>query len=322
MRHGSRCSHDALFRSTFSTPAHAAALLRSILPPEVCAEIDWGSLRALSGGRIGKVLEERRIDLLLSARVAGREMHLMFLVEHRSTPEKRMVVRMLEYMAVLWQSVPAGEPLVPILPVVVHHGPSGWTAARSMRELLDLDEDLEALLGDRLLSLALTIDDLAHVTPEEIAARRGSAQVRLVLGVLRDARTVESVGELLSRWAELVRAALEEDPTLDAVVLVLRYISTVRDERLDDVIEAARQIGREAEEAAMTLYERLIAEGEAKGKAEGKAEGMAALILRQLGRFGPVPPELSARVRAASVDELAAMADRMMSATSAADVVG
>src|SRR5690606_41393039 len=134
----------------------------------------------------------------------------------------------------------------------------------------------------------------------------------------RDARTAERVGGLLSRWAALVREALAEDPTLDAVVLVLRYISKVRDERLDDVLEHARQIGQEAEEATMTLYDRLIAEGEAKGiakgiakgVAEGEAKGMAALILRQLERFGPIPPEVAARVRAASVEELVAMADR------------
>ena len=326
--------HDRLFRSTFSVPAHAAALLRSILPPEVCAEIDWGSLSAVKGDRITKVLRERNIDLLLSARIAGREVCLMFLVEHQSKPEKRMVVRMLEYMAVLWRAMPAKEPLVPILPIVVHHGASGWTAARSMRELLRLDADLEALLGDRLVSMTLTIDDLARLTPEQIAARRASAQVRLVLGMLRDARMAESVGELLSRWAALVREALAEDPTLDAVVLVLRYISKVRDERLDDVLDAARQIGQEAEEATMTLYERLIAEGEAKGiakgiakgkaegMAEGEAKGMAALILRQLARFGPISPEVAARVRAASVEELVAMADRMASAKSIAEVVG
>jgi hypothetical protein len=49
---------------------------------------------------------------------------------------------------------------------------------------------------------------------------------------------------------------------------------------------------------------------------------MAALILRQLARFGPIPPEVAARVRAASVEELVAMADRMAAAKSIAEVVG
>lgn len=209
-------AHDALFRAAFSTPERAAELVRALLPEEVC-RLDWSSLRVLGGDRIGKKLEERRIDLLLSTRIAGRETHLMFLVEHRSTPQARMVLRMLEYMAVLWRSAPESEPLVPIVPIVVHHGPRGWTAPRSMRELLQVDPALEAALGERLVSLTLTIDDLARVTPEQIAARRARAIVRLVLGMLRDARTAEDVGELLARWAALLTEAPEEDPELGAV---------------------------------------------------------------------------------------------------------
>ena len=77
----------------------------------------------------------------------------------------------------------------------------------------------------------------------------------------------------------------------------------------------------------MTLYDRLIAEGEAKGRAEGEAKGeakgKAELVLRMLTlRFGATPPELAERVRAASVDELDAMAERILTAASAADVVG
>ena len=320
-------AHDALFRATFSNPDRAAELVRSVLPAEVCRLVDWSSLRVLGGDRIGKVLEERRIDLLLAASIAGRETHLMFLVEHRSTPQARMVLRMLEYMAVLWRSAPESEPLVPIVPIVVHHGAMGWTAPRSMRELFDVDPALEAALGERLVSLTLTIDDLARVTPEQIAARQASAIARLVLGMLRDARTVEDVGELLARWAALVTAVLREDPELGAALLVLRYISQVRDEPLDEVIEAARRIGPKAEEAAMTLYDRLIAEGEAKGRAEGEAEGeakgKAELVLRMLTlRFGATPPELAERVRTARVDELDAMAERILTAASAAEVVG
>ena len=77
----------------------------------------------------------------------------------------------------------------------------------------------------------------------------------------------------------------------------------------------------------MTLYDRLIAEGEAKGKAEGeakgKAEGKAELVLRMLTlRFGALPAELAERLRAASADELDAMAERILTAASAGEVVG
>lgn len=120
-------------------------------------------------------------------------------------------------------------------------------------------------------------------------------------------------------WGGLVVRAIEEDPALDALTLVFRYISQVRDDPPEATLEAARSLGPKAEEAAMTTYDQLIARGEAKGKAKGKAE----LLLRQLSlRFGAVPAELAERVRAASVDELDAMAERILTAASAADVVG
>lgn len=37
--------HDAFFRSIFGDPAHAAAVLQSILPPTAAAHIDWPSLQ-------------------------------------------------------------------------------------------------------------------------------------------------------------------------------------------------------------------------------------------------------------------------------------
>ena len=58
------------------------------------------------------------------------------------------------------------------------------------------------------------------------------------------------------------------------------------------------------------------AQGRVEGKAEGKAEGSAEVIRRQLAvRFGPVAPEIEARVSTASADELAEMGVRILTAT-------
>lgn len=141
--------------------------------------------------------------------------------------------------------------------------------------------------------------------------------------MLRDARRAASVATLMSSWAELFRAALTEDPELDAVLLVFRYISQVREEPLDDVIDAAHAIGPDAEETVMTLYERILAEGEAKGIVKGMAEGKAELVLRLLAqRFGAIDPQLAERVRASSAEEIDAMIDRVLTAATTADVVG
>jgi hypothetical protein len=94
--------------------------------------------------------------------------------------------------------------------------------------------------------------------------------------------------------------------------------------------QLVRQVGSSAEEIAMTSAERLKAEGrvegraegEAKGRAEGKLGGQAELLLKQLSfRFGELSHDVQARVAAASLEQLAVYAERVLSAPSLDDVL-
>ena len=61
----------------------------------------------------------------------------------------------------------------------------------------------------------------------------------------------------------------------------------------------------------------------AQGRAEGALEGRAALVLRQLTRrFGPLPPAAAERLGAASVDELDAIGERLLTAQSLDEALG
>jgi hypothetical protein len=60
-----------------------------------------------------------------------------------------------------------------------------------------------------------------------------------------------------------------------------------------------------------------------RGKAEGEAEGKAEIVLRQLAlRFGPLSDGEVSRVRAATVADLDRFAERLLTASSVADVLG
>ena len=64
---------------------------------------------------------------------------------------------------------------------------------------------------------------------------------------------------------------------------------------------------------------RYVAEGMAKGRAEGRAELVLKLLTR---RFGPLPEGAEEQVRAASIDELDAFAERVLTAKSLDEVLG
>ena len=57
------------------------------------------------------------------------------------------------------------------------------------------------------------------------------------------------------------------------------------------------------------------AEGKAEGRVEGKAEGRAELVVRLLTlRFGPLGADARARISAASIEDLDAIGERLLTA--------
>lgn len=64
-------------------------------------------------------------------------------------------------------------------------------------------------------------------------------------------------------------------------------------------------------------------EGLSQGKLEGRQEGRVALIQRQLAlRFGPLPRFIAESVATASIDELDALGERLLTADSLAAALG
>ena len=310
--------HDALFKHVFSVPEHAAAELASVLPREVSARIAWSTLRLEPGSFVDPDLAERHTDLLFSAELGGRRGYLYLLYEHQSEPHRWMPLRVVGYTVKILESARARSPdasLPVVLAVVLHHGRGGWSTARSMGELFDADAEMLAALGDRVLALRIEIDDLAASSAEAIAARDMPPLVRVVLGVLRDARTLP-IDALIARWGALMIEAARAVGR-EALSVILRYLLEVQ--KIEDpklLLAAARAHGGvELEEVAMSAFDRV--------RAEGKAEGKAEMFLRMLTlKFGAPSDAIVERVRGASVAELDRFADRILSAATVEEVLG
>lgn len=97
---------------------------------------------------------------------------------------------MLVYMGRIWASLrDAGAAKLPvILPVVLHHSETGWTAARRFSELLDADDELLALARPFVPDFALTIDDLTGVAEIALLERQMTALAKVVMWMLRAVR--------------------------------------------------------------------------------------------------------------------------------------
>src|SRR5262249_6271453 len=134
--------HDALFKAAFSKLHHARGLLRTLVPEPIGRRIDWKTLRVENGMAVrDEDLGEERMDLVYSVRVGRRRILVYVLAEHQSTVDPWMALRLLSYLVALWRIYRAQHPrarkLPAILPIVVHHSPTGWTAPVTFEDLID-----------------------------------------------------------------------------------------------------------------------------------------------------------------------------------------
>jgi predicted transposase YdaD len=329
--------HDLFVRYTFGHPERAAAELRAALPSHLVSEVDWATLRPEPVSVVDPELRKTESDLLFSARLrTGRPLLLYVLLEHQSSVDRWMALRMLRYVVRLveqWrQKHPESTRLPVIIPLVMYHGTDEtWTAPRRVEELFDMPEEEEERERWRALvpRFEYLLDDLTAEREEALRARPGPPLVRLAWLALRYGRTGE-LAQRLPDWTVLftqVQAAPDGAEHLGMVVRYLLYIgdSTARrvtGQVLHSVVDAQR-----AEELMRSWGEELIERGMRRGLkqglAQGRAEGRAEDVLRILTARG-VHVADEARQRILSCTDIATLDrwfDRALNARTLSDVL-
>jgi predicted transposase/invertase (TIGR01784 family) len=317
--------HDALFKATFSDPARAAAELRAILPPALVKRIDFSTLRLAPGSFVDHKLRGTQSDLLFHCQVSGKPARLYVLFEHQSSSDELMAFRMLRYVVrILERHIDQARgsplPLPVVIPVVLHHSATGWTAAQRTLDLFDPELVELADIASYLPQLSFLLDDLGKLTDTQLADRALGDFVSLVLWSLRDSRSPERLLSSLEFWAEaLQRLALANPAALEQI---FRYLlGVIPDLEFKLFRSHLPEQAPAAEQVIMTMAEQLEAKGRAEGEARGRAEGLRRMLTHLLSlKFGPPPEGTRARIEAANEDELLLWSERVLTAESLVDV--
>jgi hypothetical protein len=242
------------------------------------------------------------------------------LLEHQRGVEKLMMLRLLVYMTRIWERLVRDDPhratIPAILPVLLHNSASGWSAATSFSEIVDLPERARAEMLARTPCFAADLVDLSPAQASVIAGEWLTAFGRLVLWALSvagdDARFLAEIGQM----AGAIHEALAAPDGYEALGALLRYISATHERlgprRFTEALTAAA--GKDEEKIIMTLLEQL--------EHKGSVEGRARMLLEQLAaKFGPVPDEVRARVMAADEATFRRWTLRVLTETTLAGVL-
>ncbi len=317
--------HDTYARRVFSQPDATADLVRHLFPKDVVEQLDLASLRLideqLGGDQLGPEIET---DFLWEARTTVGDSVLVYvLLEHQSTVDRWMALRMLRYRVRLWEAYRTREPdspLPPILPLVLYHGKKAWNAALDVAKLTTPLDDLTQLRA------AYRVLDVSSWRDEEILTMALGGMTQLALLALANSRRGVGLDAKLEAWARLIRSMVGFDQGFEAVVLMLEYWMRVnRLANLARAREIAASFSPKLEEVMQSFAEEMKEEGRQeglergmergleRGLAEGRVQERTAILRRMLERkFGSLPEGASTRLGTATPEDLELWLDRVL----------
>ena len=289
-------THDGFFKAIFSQPEHASAFFKSHLPASLVAQIDWSSMTLLPGSFVKSSLQQVHSDLLFSVRIGTREILLYLLFEHQSTPDPAMPLRTLGYMTeILTQHHKThGFPLPPVLSMVLHQGPDCWHISTAFEDLFELPEELAADLLPFLPKFHHALLDLTRFDP---ATEENDPRMQVVLQLMKLARQKE-----LLRFFQWLAGFSAKELSDNLLGLMLMY-ALHSDSDLDaKKIYHSLSTNPELEKNAMSVAEKLKAEG----RVEGQEKGLWIGKIQAFEEFLDCPISHNDTLSAMNVDELEA----------------
>jgi hypothetical protein len=310
-------------RLAFEAPPDATALLRELLPPSVREAIAWETLEGAGGSFVDRALADRHSDLLFVARLRTREPMLAYLLlEHQSTNDPAMPLRMLAYETRLWSRLRKAQPdlawLPPILGVLVSHPPGGWTSACAFEQLLA--PEVVAIPGLTALvpRFSMVVEDLAARSDAELQGRALPPFQRVALWLLRDARDPMRLLRGFDGWASTILEAGRTRSGADAIEVLIKYLYEILEPVYFDMLRAKLvELGTHSREIAMTIAEYL----QEQGRKEGQREGRVATLRSQLVyKLGPLDAAAEAHLEAATSEDLDRYVRRVLTADSLAAI--
>ncbi len=313
--------HDASYKLLFSHREMVADLIRGFVDGDWTRALDFETLERVREIGVSHDLREREDDILWRVRLTldgqRRWLYVYLLLEFQSTVDRFMAARLLTYVGLLFDDlrkageIGPGEPLPPVLPIVLYNGADTWTAKTSLRALLS-PEVPDGLLSwqPELRYLVLVEQDYADA---ELAARRNLVAA---LFRLERSRTPADIERVLSNLIDWLAAPEQTDLRRAFVVWLKRVLLPARVPGADipNIIEL--------QEMHDMLAERVKTWTE-DWKAEGRQEGEAKMLRRQLvRRFGELPDWVDGRLGDAGEAELETWADQVLDAESLEEIFG
>ncbi|MBW7876779.1 MAG: Rpn family recombination-promoting nuclease/putative transposase [Candidatus Cloacimonetes bacterium] len=135
-------SQDSIYKSLFSQPEVLESLLQYYGPPELHKLLDFKTLEDVGSDLLGEQGQKRQSDLIFKVHFFDKHyLYLILLLEIQGTQYNDMLVlRMLEYITLIWKKITQkdkkNKKLPPVLPILLHTGNRPFHKPTQIKKIL------------------------------------------------------------------------------------------------------------------------------------------------------------------------------------------
>lgn len=322
--------HDTGYKFLFSHAELVRELLEVFAPEGLAERLDFATLRPEKGSFVTPAMKQREDDIVWSVSLQGQRIYLYLLLEFQSSIDKGMPVRMMQYVAALYDHLLRGkqidlnEGLPPVLPIVIYNGDTRW---HHSAELFDLIAPHPDVLTPFQPHLRFWLLDEGSFSTDYLT---GLQRVMAAIFRMEHAHDLDEIKRAIRYLGQTV-ANSPLKPSIDKAVMAwMQYrlshkMPSWASTDTDDFLQGTDMIETNMERIRANLLAQGLAmgrqEGRQQGRQEGRQEGETLLLERQLTkRFGPLTDEVRMRLKSANPDQLALWSERILDASTLAQV--
>jgi predicted transposase/invertase (TIGR01784 family) len=280
-------SHDVFVKKAMSDKNVAKEFFEANLPQDILSQVDLGTLKQEKENYFDNTLGHGIVDLIYSANFGEDKGYLILLLEHQSTQDYNMPLRIMKYILKIcddYLKKNKGQKIPLIYPILFYGGETKYTAPLSLWSLFNNSERAKAFL-----TKPIQLVETNNFRKEDIRGRAYFGLMMYFMSRIREKDIFTSLQEVV----ELINR-ISNEGNIEYIESILYYVMERADsEKVEGILsEFKKAVTPEHSERLMTIAERLKEQGKEigiqigieKGIEKGKEEGVKKVAINMLLR--------------------------------------
>ncbi len=284
-----RNSHDSMYKKFFSNHRMVMQLLTGFVNDDWIKNIEFSTLERIDKSFVTDEFHGRESDMIYRVRLREDELYVFILLEFQSTVDRFMSLRMMRYIAELYEYLVKNymlKKLPAVFPVMLYNGEKRWTAPQELNNLI------EKTVPDAYIPRFRYYKIAENEFSREFLKRMNNATAALFYA--ENCKTGELIDEI-----ETIAGILKNERPEEVRLFINWFRHVFKDNReLTEDIKDEHEVKTMLRSSVEKLADNARLEGKKAGRLEGKLETAKALLREKM------TPEKVAKVTGLPVEKI------------------